>query len=38
MQCFYVVGTLTECQLRRGIHLLEVSDTKGLIIQCNGYS
>ena len=26
MQCLYVAGTLTECLLRRGVHLWEVTN------------
>ena len=29
MQCLYVAGTTTECLLRRGVHLWEVSVNGG---------
>ena len=32
MQCLYVAGTLTECRLRRGVCLQEVSVSRGLTV------
>ena len=31
MQCLYVAGTMTECPLRRGVHLWEV---KNAMLRC----
>ena len=34
MQCLYVAGTMTECLLRRGVRLWDVSAYARLKMQC----
>ena len=32
IQCLYVAGIMTECPLRRGVHLWEMSISRGLTV------